>query len=134
MKFGELDEYRSILGEIADVILPQWKHMPAATSIDIANEPIDAVLRLRSDLLSNLVQVLSLIKEDDIESSLEHLQDNSPHLVLALMTTITGAYYMNKTVQEALGYSGQQAQSLPRDGFGAEELVVEMMDMPPRYR
>lgn len=134
MNITNLDQYRGLLGKVADVILPQWKKMPAATRIDIANGPLDEVLNVRPDLLDDVLHALSVIDGQEIESALAYLRDNSPKLLSALMVTVVGAYYMNRDVQASLGYHGQQAQSLPRDGFGAEELVMEMMEMPSRYR
>ena len=52
----------------------------------------------------------------------------------SLLTVLCGAYFLLPEVREAIGYSGQQALTPARGGFGAEELVVAQMGQAKRYR
>jgi len=47
---------------------------------------------------------------------------------------VAAAASPHEDVRALLGYDGQQAQTLSRGGFGAEELVLKLMEQPKRYR
>ena len=55
-------------------------------------------------------------------------------VVLLLSGVLNAAYLMDTRVKNALNYPGQLALTPNRGGFGAEELVIEMMQKPKRYR
>ena len=54
--------------------------------------------------------------------------------ISVLLTVICGAYFLVAEVQQAIEYTGQQAITLDRGGFGAEELTMKQMELPKRYR
>jgi len=125
---------RGRLAAVADVILPRAEGMPSASDIDLANAPLDKVLLARPDLLEPLCQSLDSLSSDAIETNVPSLARDEPQAFEVLMQVVAGAYYMDTHVRSLLGYDGQRALSLPRSGFGAEELLMEMMESPPRYR
>lgn len=47
---------------------------------------------------------------------------------------MAGAYYLSPEVRKRIGYPGQQAQMLPREGIGVEDLLEGMLDAPKRFR
>ncbi|RFC65663.1 hypothetical protein DY251_16610 [Mesorhizobium denitrificans] len=135
LPFQTLDaEHRAQLSVIADKILPRTNEMPSASDIDLANAPLDKVLRSRPDLVQPLIRTLSSLGSSIDEADLHLMQSNAPQVFETLFQVIAGAYYMDARVRRLLGYDGQRALSLPRAGFGAEELLMEMMETPPRYR
>ena len=108
--------------------------MPSAGDIDLANAPLDKVLRARPDLLEPLCRLLDSFGSDAMEIAVPSLERDEPQAFEMLMQVVAGAYYMDAHVRSLLGYDGQRALTLPRSGFGAEELLMEMMESPPRYR
>ncbi len=128
------DQSRAQLAELAEVIAPRWGDLPAASEIALSQAPLDRVLALRPDLLAPLKAVLDRVRGRPPEAAMEKLESTDAAGLHTLLTVVAGAYYAHPDVRAALHYSGQQAQSLPRDGFGAEELVIEMMQQPPIYR
>ncbi|MFO1149464.1 MAG: hypothetical protein U1E62_13895 [Alsobacter sp.] len=51
-----------------------------------------------------------------------------------VLEVVIGAYTLSVAVRRALGYEGQRALSLPRDGFGAEDLAILQMKRQARWR
>jgi hypothetical protein len=126
-----LDErQRSRLAQLANAVLPGAVDQPAASDIGIEQDPIDRALKSRPDLAADFATVLDRF-EGDAENFLRKLTDTEFNLV---MTLICAAYLMDAGVKDALDYPGQQALTPNRGGFGAEELVIEMMQQPKRYR
>ena len=123
-------KHRVVIAEIATVILPGGNGQPAAKDIGIECEPIDRVLKSRADLAGPFIAILDNYNAL-AESFLLELTAAEFNL---LMTVLCAAYVMDKRVRNALNYPGQQALTLDRGGFGAEELVIEMMHQPKRFR
>lgn len=126
--------HRARLAAIADIIVPRAGGMPSASDIDLVNAPLDKVLRARPDLLEPLRQMLDSLNGEVIEKTVTGLQRSEPETFDVLMQVVAGAYYIDSHVRRLLGYDGQRALSLPRSGFGAEELLMVVMESPPRYR
>lgn len=128
---GELtDARRRVIAQLAAEILPGTATQPAAVDIGIDDEAIDRALRSRADLAPGFCQLLDRYT-GDADVFLETLDDPDYDL---LLTLICAAYVMAPAVRRALGYDGQQALTPNRGGFGAEELVMEMLQQPKRYR
>jgi hypothetical protein len=126
-----LDErQRDRLAQLAHAILPGALGQPAASDICIEQAPIDRALKSRPDLAVAFTTVLDRF-DADAQDFLRELTDTEFNL---MMTLICGAYLMDAKVKNALNYPGQQALTPNRGGFGAEELVIEMMQKPKRYR
>lgn len=123
---------RASLRALADAIAPAFGRMPGASSIGLA-EPegqIDRVLALRPDLAA----ILPLILEATGSDAAKALPDLPPAWRAALLECIAGAYYLHPEVRRLIGYAGQEALSLGRGEIGAEDLLVEMMAAPARWR
>lgn len=121
---------RRALVALAAAILPGSETQPSAADIQIEQAPIDRALASRPDLVPALRRILDG-STDDPERYLHALDDADFGL---LMTMICSAWSMDGRVRKALGYQGQEALTPNRGGFGAEELVLEMMEQPKRYR
>ncbi|MBI1386582.1 MAG: hypothetical protein GC150_16870 [Rhizobiales bacterium] len=125
---------RATLAGLAALIAPAHSAMPGADELALSGAPTDAVLAARPDLLAPLSRLLEKLAGTAPEAALERIEAEQPGELTLLMQVVAGAYYLDRRVQAALAYNGQQALSLPRDGFGAEELVMEMMERPAMYR
>lgn len=116
--------------DLAQTVFPGWHGQPSATDINIEQEPLARVLKSRPELEAPLIAILeSFVKNTD--DFLQTLNDTDFSL---LMTVIAAAYVLDSQVKNALDYTGQQALTLNRGGFGCEELVVELMEQPKRFR
>ncbi len=126
--------HRSKFGQICGVVLPPWEALPGADQLNLENTLLDKVMVIRPDLRNSLINLLDSMADLVTAADLNALQTQSPDKLRLLVTVIGGAYYLHPEVKSALGYSGQQALTLSRGGFGAEELVLKMMEQPKRYR
>lgn len=125
---------RDVLRRLADAIVPAHGDLPAASEIDLAGEPTDKLLRLRPDLLPLLCGLLDDCAAAEPAGLPAWLDSLLPAAKATLLQVVAGAYYLQPEVRRLIGYPGQEAQTLPRDGFGGEELLVAVMQSPPRYR
>ena len=130
MNPGSLDPHRDTIAVIAEIIFPGDGQQPAASAIALEHEPIERVFRSRPELLQAFISVIDSL-DPGAESFLNALSDHDYRL---LMTVICAAYVMDERVKKVLGYSGQQALTPNRGGFGCEDLVAEMMQQPKIYR
>jgi hypothetical protein len=121
---------RDRLAQLANAILPGTMGQPAASDISIEQAPIDRALKSRPDLALAFATALDRF-DGEAQDFLRELTDTEFNL---MMTLICAAYLMDARVKNALNYPGQQALTPNRGGFGAEELVIEMMQKPKRYR
>ncbi|MFO1171362.1 MAG: hypothetical protein U1E49_10385 [Hyphomicrobiaceae bacterium] len=127
-------ETRRAIAMLADVMIPRTSAMPGAHDIALADAPLDRVLKHRPDLAPMLDALPELGPNETVEAYLTRLDTAEGRLYQALLQAVLGAYYMHPEVKRRLGYHGQQAVTLPRGGFGGEELIESMMSQSPRYR
>ncbi|MFT5116269.1 MAG: hypothetical protein ACI8P9_005635 [Parasphingorhabdus sp.] len=125
---------RQLFAELANVILPGGSGQPAARDIDIANQPLDSTLRSRPDLEPVLIARLQNYYKAKSVGAEEYILSLEEAELRQLMLIVCATYYMNPIVKQSIGYNGQQAIPLGRGGFGAEELVMEMMEKPKIFR
>lgn len=125
---------RHLVAELADALVPRTATMPSASDIGLMAGPLDLVFRSRPDLVPALERLPPLLSGEAASGYLLSLEREHTPEYEALLQAVLGAYYMHPGIKQRLGYYGQQAQSLPRGGFGGEELLEEMLAQPPRYR
>ena len=130
MKQWLTSQHRQKLDRLADLVLPGYGDQPAAAETAMSATGVDRVMKSRPDLQPGLIRLLESIDEVS-ESCLEELAEADFSL---LMTVLCAAYLSQPKVRQALDYPGQLALTPNRGGFGAEELVIEMMQQPKRYR
>ncbi|MBT9291574.1 hypothetical protein [Prosthecodimorpha staleyi] len=120
--------------QLFDLLVPGRGPSPAYSAADPAGALIARVLKIRPDLAGVPDRILAALPEafgpDDVEAC---AAADRPGFE-ALLELVFGAYFLSPAVRHAIGYDGQQALTLPRDGFGAEEQAVAMMAAPPRWR
>ncbi len=104
-------EQRNILGSLADVLIPAYQRMPAASAVGVHESLIDEVLKHRSDLREDLLRALAKAKgRNPTEAANELLRSDAPAFN-ALSLAVSGAYYLSPAVRKLLGYPGQEAVS-----------------------
>lgn len=132
MSLSLTDPQRAALAVFADVIAPAAGRMPAASTLGLAERGgcIDEVLALRPDLATALRPILAATYSDAAGA----ISQLPPAWRAALLECVMGAYYLHPEVRRLIGYAGQQALGLGRGEIGAEDLLAEMMERPPRWR
>ena len=127
---------RSLLSELADALIPAGSGMPSASQADVAGKWLDAVLEARPDLVDPLQGVLQKAAGTDNASDVVgalHADDPAAFGVLAEI--VSGAYFMNPDVRQAIGYSGQDAREMdPRPDYMEDGLLESVIRRGPIYR
>ncbi|MFT6372600.1 MAG: hypothetical protein ACJA0I_001508 [Gammaproteobacteria bacterium] len=124
------DIQRNSFAEISNVVYPGGYNHPPSSGLDLKNAPLDHVLRARNELVVPLIKILNQYVTEP-NTFLSQLEDHDFKLIMII---ISASYLSIPQVKDSLEYNGQQAMTLGRAGFGAEELVFELMQQPKRYR
>jgi hypothetical protein len=103
------EEPRATLGALADVLIPAGEGMPSAGEVLIEREGIAAVLRVRPDLADGLRDLLVKARGVDPAAELARLQAEDEAGFQLLATVVSGGYFLDQGVRDALGYRGQEA-------------------------
>lgn len=119
---------------IANALVPEAHGMPSAKHVLADGRLLNRVLAMRADLLSRLPSLLDALAGHEPMAALAALERKDPLAFDVVFQVVASAYYLDPAVKRLLSYDGQQAQSLPRGGFGGEELLEKMMSSPKRYR
>lgn len=106
------DQERRVLATLADLIAPRSEGMPSASDVDVPGRGIDRVLRSRPDLHEPLIRLLAAIPTPGSVEELEDILAGLPGALDVLATVILGAYYLEPSVHERLGYPGQVAREI----------------------
>ena len=125
---------RVLFATLAKVVLPGNDRQPSASDVDIGGTPLDRLLASRPDLESRLAPILERFGADESLTSAGFVETLDPQEMRILVTALCGAYFLVDEVRQAIDYTGQQALTLDRGGFGGEELAVKQMELPKRYR
>ena len=134
----DLDEaFRARLARIADVLVPAYQGMPAASSVGIAGDLLDKALRARPDLAADCRRAVHECADPPSPEALEQLAATDPDGFGALMVLVLGGYYVSAEVRKLLHYAGQEALRIDVGELPAyieEELIDEVIDRGPIYR
>ncbi len=134
----EFDEaFRARLARIADVLVPAYQGMPAASSVGIAWDLLDKALRARPDLAPDCRRAVTACTDPPSPEALEQLVSEDPDGFGALMVLVLGGYYISAEVRKLLHYAGQEALRIDIGELPAyieEGLLDEVIDRGPIYR
>ncbi len=119
---------------LCNVILPAYGPMPAAGTLGLAARELALVRTLIPGWDAALLRLLKQCPEMVTPDWFDDCARKSPEDCRQVVMLVCAAYYLHPEVRRRLNYPGQRALTLPRGGFGQEELVVEMMSGPKRYR
>ena len=128
------DALRPFVAALAGELLPGNDRQPCAGDADLSGAPLDQVLSSRPDLEAGLVSILERFRLSNAQVPQVFIQTLKASELRLLLTVMCGAYFLVDQVRRSVGYSGQEALTLDRGGFGAEELAMKQMELPKRYR
>ena len=131
------DALRDRLERIADVLVPAYEGMPAASSVGITGELLDRALRARPDLATGCRRAVTGCADPPSPEALEQLAADDPDGFGALMVLVLGGYYMSAEVRKLLHYAGQEALRIDIGELPAyieEGLLDEVIDRGPIHR
>ena len=118
-------EDRDVYANLADFLIPAYKDRPAATSVGVHREMLDAVLNIRPDLDAGFRRALEFCAGRDTSEALNALAQEDADAFNALTTVTTGGYMMTDEARAAVGYPGQEAA--PYDVDETPEYVTNGM-------
>lgn len=126
------DERRSVLMDVADVLIPATDLMPSLRDADPSGLWLERACGARADLVGALGAILDELQGADLHSVLVslHAEDRLRFDVLA--TFVAGSYYMVPVVRELIGYPGQVRNAPPLD-LAADELGDEIFERAMNY-
>jgi len=129
------DSAREVLAGLADIMIPAGDNMPSASQADVAGGGLDRVLTARPDLAEALSAILDKASGLDPAQVMADLQTNDEAAFGVLAEIVPGAYFMNVTVRETIGYSGQGPQPIdPRPDYMEDGLLESVIRRGPIYR
>lgn len=134
----DFDEaFRARLARIADVLVPAYQQMPAASAVGIADDLLDKALRARPDLAADCRRAVTACTDPPSPEALEQLAATDPDGFGALMVLVLGGYYISTEVRKLLHYAGQEALRIDIGELPAyieDGLLDEVIDRGPIYR
>lgn len=101
------DKLRRAFVAIADVLIPAYRDLPAASGADVGGEPLDRVLALRDDVKPDFVRGLRMAVGKPPEAAARALNESDPKALAAIGLVASAIYYMNPDVRKKIGYPGQ---------------------------
>ena len=103
------DSDRDIFGKMADIVIPAWEQMPSASAVGVHEKLLDAVLQARPDLVDGVRSAVEFCRGRSAGEAVNDLFRSDKAVFDAFTLAATGAYYMDETVRELLGYPGQES-------------------------
>jgi hypothetical protein len=98
---------RTTFAALADLLIPAYGKMPAASAVGTHEALVDAALRARPDLIDGVKRALAACHGKAASQAANALAQSDQEAFAALTLAATGAYYMAPAVREAIGYPGQ---------------------------
>jgi hypothetical protein len=131
------DASRARLAELADVLIPGGSGLPSASEADVAGQWINRALAANPDLAGAVADVLANPGAPD--EVLRELRLSRRDVFDAFAFAVSGAYFMNPAVRNALGYPGIAPRRLPAadgeaDYYLEDEILAPVVDRGPIYR
>jgi hypothetical protein len=98
---------RAVFAGIADVIVPAWERMPAASAVGVHTHLLDTVLRVRPDLADDVCAAIEFCRNREPSKAVNSLYREKRAVFDAFTLAVTGGYYMADEVRALIGYPGQ---------------------------
>lgn len=128
---------RDLFARAADLLLPAYRDMPAASAVGVHRAMLDDVLRFRPDIVEAFFRGLSALDAADPGGSLNALYKADPEAFGAVSLAASGGYYMTPAVRDALGYPGQESVAYdPHEvpDYMMDGLLERVVKRGPTYR
>lgn len=100
---------RGVFAAMADIIIPAWERMPAASAVGVQDNLLDRVLSARPDLAEGVMQSIAFCRGRQASEGVNDLFQSNKEAFDAFTLAATGAYYMDETVRRLVGYPGQES-------------------------
>jgi hypothetical protein len=131
------DEQRGTLAALGDQLVPEAEGMPSASGAEVHGVWIDRVLEVRPDLAEPLIKVLDSARGKDPMEEIRRWNSESPQDLATVGLAVTGAYYLNPRIRQAIQYPGQERNPpFPdeADYFLRDGLLDPVLARPAIYR
>jgi hypothetical protein len=128
---------RSLLGALADLLIPGADGMPSATEAGVAERWLDEVLLVRPDFGPPLTAVIHGARGAHPVDALARLRTSDPAGFGVLAEVVAGAYFLNPQIRRAIGYGGQlQVPIVVEDppDYEQDGLLASVVARGPVYR
>jgi hypothetical protein len=126
---------RGLFARLADVLIPKGHGQPSASEAEVPGDYLDQVLKARPDLIVPLKALLAKAQGQEPSDFVCYLRSTDPMSFGVLAEIVPAAYFMNPTVQKAIGYSGQGAKAMdPYPDFMEYGLLESVIKRGPIYR
>lgn len=122
------------LAALSAVLIPAGRGLPPAPVAGVPGAMLDRIAALRPEVGTILAAAVDFRPELPPDAAVLAMAQDDPALHTALFEVLAAAYYLAPAVRAGTGYLGQKALALPRGGFGAEDLTLEIMARPPSFR
>jgi hypothetical protein len=119
---------------VGDCIIPPTDSMPSASDVGVSDLLQRKLSRYRPDLVAAVADILRREPARSPKDFVGRLEIEDPPAFQRLFQAVAGAYYLAPEVRRRIGYPGQEAQMLPREGIGVEDLLEGMLDAPKTFR
>ncbi|HTE62313.1 MAG TPA: hypothetical protein VK631_18305 [Solirubrobacteraceae bacterium] len=100
---------RARFAALADALIPAGEGMPSASEAGVAGEWLDAVLAAEPGFGPPLVALLAGADVADVAGELRRIETTDPGGWGTLTTVVAGAYFLNPSIAERVGYPGRRA-------------------------
>lgn len=126
---------RALFAKLADVLIPAGSGQPSASAAEVQGDWLDQVLLARPDLVVPLKDVLAKAQGQDAAGFVADLRaSGDPHFGV-LAEIVPAAYFMNPSVQKAIGYSGQGPKAMdPYPDYMEYGLLESVIKRGPIFR
>jgi hypothetical protein len=126
-------EQRAAYARLADILLPAAHGLPSGSEADVAGVGLDRVVRLRPDIVADLLRAIRLFEAD---AGLAALQADAEAWRAARLAAFS-AYFLASAVMERLGYTGQGShpiadEELPQ--YLSDGSLAQVIDRGPIWR
>jgi hypothetical protein len=126
---------RELVGKLADVLVPASEGFPSASDAGVTGAGLDQVLSFRPDLAGGLKRLIVAARGRPAAEFVAELQRNDSMGFALLAEFVPGAYFLNPTVREKLGYAGQTPRPIdPHPDYLDDGLLQSVIDRGPIYR
>lgn len=126
---------RSVLADLADVLIPAGDGMPSASAAAVAEEGLNRVLAAVPSLGPSLAEVLARVRGREPAEVVASLARTEPAAFGILTEVVAAAYFMNPDVRQAVSYRGQGPTPIdPRVDYMEDGLLESVIQRGPIYR
>lgn len=130
-------EDREVFAKIADILIPAYREMPAASVVGVHAELLDTVLMHRPELLDDICRGLKSIEGEINKAAVQSLYVSDTPAFDAISLAASAGYYMSEGVWKKLNYPGQESAPFdiesPRP-YNEEGLLDNVLARGPIYR